>query len=316
MTGAAPAEKVPTEERVFWVEYLPAEQKALIPSFRQRLTEIGALGVAGAGTSDTDLARFLMARKWDLAKAADMYAKMVKWRTDFGADKVLHTFQFPQYEQIARIYPMFYCGTDRFGRPIYVESLGKINFTEILKLCDIDTFLRFHVWGWEYLVKHRFPAASKVAGRQIYSSCTFLDLAGVSFSQFPQVQSLIKTISAIDQDNYPEHLGNMFILNAGYTFSAIWACIKPWLDPRTQDKIKLCTYLADEQVWEIVDPAVLPQFLGGQKKLTLEECMQMDEGPWRDPKVLGSLYAEGKGLRASELAFQMVPLPQVPEQSN
>ena len=42
----------------------------------------------------------------------------------------------------------------------------------------------------------------------------------------------------------------------------------------------------------------------------------MDEGPWRDPKVLGSLYAEGKGLRASELAFQMVPLPQVPEQSN
>ena len=60
------------------MEYLPAEQKALIPSFRQRLTEIGALGVAGAGTSDTDLARFLMARKWDLAKAADMYAKMVK----------------------------------------------------------------------------------------------------------------------------------------------------------------------------------------------------------------------------------------------
>lgn len=24
--------------------------------------------------------------------------------------------------------------------------------------------------------------------------------------------------AAIDQDNYPEHLGNMFILNAGYTF--------------------------------------------------------------------------------------------------
>lgn len=62
--------------------------------------------------------------------------------------------------------------------------------------------------------------------------------------------------------------------------------------------------------------SLCPQFLGGQKKLTLEECMQMDEGPWRDPKVLGSLYAEGKGLRASELAFQMVPLPQVPEQSN
>lgn len=36
----------------------------------------------------------------------------------------------------------------------------------------------------------------------------------------PGVHQLpLSPLAALDQDNYPEHLGNMFILNAGYTFS-------------------------------------------------------------------------------------------------
>ena len=48
----------------------------------------------------------------------------LQWRTDFGADKVLHTFQFPQYEQIARIYPMFYCGTGAAGHAWGRDTCG------------------------------------------------------------------------------------------------------------------------------------------------------------------------------------------------
>lgn len=54
-----------------------------------------------------------------------------------------------------------------------------------------------------------------------------------------------------------------------------------------------------------------PQFLGGKRKITLEECMRQDDGPWRDPGVLKEIYAEGKGLRSKDLAFQFVPLPEV-----
>jgi len=244
---------------VFWVEYITEDQRKVLGEFRGMLQTMGVLGQAGAGASDTDLCRFLQARKWELPRAAEMYQKQVRWRADNGVDSLLGSFVFPQFEMMAQMYPMFYAGTDRFGRPIYVERLGMVNMTEIMKHCDEDAFLKFHIWGWEYLIKHRFPAASKRAGREIYSSCTIIDLEGASLMQFPQVQSLLKLISSIDQDNYPEHLGNMFILNSGYTFSAVWSVIKPWLDERTQDKIKLCTAKADDQVWPIIDPETFPE---------------------------------------------------------
>lgn len=45
--------------------------------------------------------------------------------------------------------------------------------------------------------------------------------------------------------------------------------IKPWLDVRTQQKIKLCTYGADDQVWPIVDPEVLPEVIHKHRSLAI-----------------------------------------------
>lgn len=93
------------------------DQKKAVGSLREMLTGMQLIGQAGAPSSDTDMARFLMARKWDVPKAAEMYNKMVQWRKEMGVDGILATFQFPQYEQVAQMYPMFYCGTgdDRLG---------------------------------------------------------------------------------------------------------------------------------------------------------------------------------------------------------
>ena len=41
------------------------------------------------------------------------------------------------------------------------------------------------------------------------------------------------------QDNYPEILGNMFIINAPFLFTGIWAIVKVWIDDKTKEKIKI-----------------------------------------------------------------------------
>ena len=41
------------------------------------------------------------------------------------------------------------------------------------------------------------------------------------------------------QSFYPEHLGQMFVVNAPYVFKGIWAVIKPWLEATTQRKIQV-----------------------------------------------------------------------------
>ena len=45
---------------------------------------------------------------------------------------------------------------------------------------------------------------------------------------------MIKEKSDLAQDNYPEILGNMFILNAPFLFTGIWAIVKMWIDEKTK----------------------------------------------------------------------------------
>lgn len=54
-----------------------------------------------------------------------------------------------------------------------------------------------------------------------------------------EVKRLIHTLTKYDQDNYPEMLGRICIINAPMVFKAIWALVKPLLNPRTLSKIQV-----------------------------------------------------------------------------
>lgn len=41
------------------------------------------------------------------------------------------------------------------------------------------------------------------------------------------------------QDYYPEHLGQMFIINTPFIFKTIWAMVNPMLEERTRKKIQV-----------------------------------------------------------------------------
>ena len=54
-----------------------------------------------------------------------------------------------------------------------------------------------------------------------------------------RVYALVSHASKITQDNYPESLGQLFIVNAPWAFTAVWAIIKAWLDEVTRNKIQI-----------------------------------------------------------------------------
>jgi len=49
----------------------------------------------------------------------------------------------------------------------------------------------------------------------------------------------MSTLTKYDQDNYPEMLGRICIINAPMVFKAIWQLVKPLLNPRTLSKIQV-----------------------------------------------------------------------------
>ena len=67
----------------------------------------------------------------------------------------------------------------------------------------------------------------------------------------------------VTQDNYPETLGNCFIVNAPKLFSALWAIVKGFLDERTRNKVRILGTGYVPVLHQHIDPENLPTFLGG-----------------------------------------------------
>ncbi|XP_059647655.1 phosphatidylinositol/phosphatidylcholine transfer protein SFH8 isoform X2 [Cornus florida] len=198
--------------------------------------------------------RFLKARKFDIEKAKHMWADMIQWRKDFGADTIIEDFDFGEVNEVLKYYPHGYHGVDKEGRPVYIERLGKVDANKLMQVTTMDRYVKYHVREFEKSFKFKFPACTIAAKRHIDSSLTILDVQGVGLKNFTKTaRELITRIQKIDGDNYPEVLGNKY-----------------------QNKLL-----------EFIDASELPDFMGG--RCTCADsggCLHSDKGPWKNPEIL------------------------------
>ena len=146
---------------------------------------------------DSTLLRFLRARKFDVALAKEMFAECEKWRKDYGTDTILKDFKYEEKPLVAKFYPQYYHKVDIEGRPVYFEELGAVNLTEMYKITTQERMLKNLVWEYESFVKYRLPACSRFSGHLVETSCTIMDLKGISISSAYQVLSYVREASYV-----------------------------------------------------------------------------------------------------------------------
>ncbi|VVT58714.1 uncharacterized protein SAPINGB_P006347 [Magnusiomyces paraingens] len=270
---------------------LTTEQQKALDQLRSILTELGY----SDRLDDASLLRFLRARKFNVELAKDMFVACEKWRAEFGTNTILTDFHYMEKAKVAQYYPQYYHKTDKDGRPIYIEQLGAVKIHEMYQITTQERMLKNLVWEYEAFTHYRLPACSRQQGHLVETSCTILDLKGISLTTATQVYSYIREASNIGQNYYPERMGKFYVINAPFGFSTVFSVIKRFLDPVTVDKIFVLGSKYQSELLKQIPIQNLPIKFGGKSE-SVGGVELADDGPWRDSQYIGP---EGMAPRSS-----------------
>lgn len=260
-------------------------QNEALEQLREELSQAGFL----ERLDDSTLLRFLRARKFDVALAKEMYVACEKWRKEFGTDTILEDFHYEEKPLVAKYYPQYYHKTDKEGRPVYFEELGAVNLTEMYKITTQERMMKNFVWEYESFVRFRLPACSRCSGYLVETSCTIMDLKGISLSSAYQVLSYVREASFVGQNYYPERMGKFYLINAPFGFSTAFRIFKPFLDPVTVSKISILGSSYKKELLKQIPAENLPTKFGGESEVSeaIGGLYLSDIGPWRNPEYIG-----------------------------
>lgn len=229
------------------------------------------------------LLRFLRARKFDLEESVKMLINYIEWRKSIDFDSIINkTYPSTVLQEVIKHYPRGYHKTDKLGRPIYIELISKTNIGEVFKILSEEDVIHINIKDYEVYLNKRLPMCSKVKGFPIEQSLSILDVKDVSLNFALKVKDFIKKSSFISQNYYPEMLGQLFIVNAGFVFKGIWSIIKGFIDERTKNKISIEGNNYYSKLLNYVEEENIPSFLGGKCKCEnfIGGCIASDVGPW------------------------------------
>jgi len=261
-----------------------------------------------AGDVDATLIRFLRARKCKVPEAFNMMKASILWRRKDNVDMALETSPGPvPLAAIRSGVSSAYVGYDNEGVPVYIERSGMLEMNSVLeKGTTVEELVRLHVVSMEYFTNCLCMEASIAKGQTVDKVVTIMDLKGVTLANArnPDFSRLFKAMTAIDQDNYPEIMKTVYIVNAPWIFQSIFGLIKGFLDPATQKKIQvLKTKQMTDLIAPVMDLSVIPKCVGGTAS---DDVLSQPDGHCSAAHHKQDFFIDSFGVAMEELRDNIV----------
>ncbi|CAF1377710.1 unnamed protein product [Adineta steineri] len=211
-----------------------------------------------------ELYRFLRARKWNTTHTIKSILEMIQWRIDNRVDLILEDqsakYRMELYQKMA---PSTYHGRTKAHLPLYIEKTGQIDVDEMLNKFTNEEFIQCHIYWLEYNCQLAREHGRQF-GQHIESIACIYDLNGMKMD----VRKLLnpgKQCLYIDDNYYPERLGQLIVLNPPTIFPALWNLVKHFIDPVTKKKIMILKKGNEKAttLLQYIDSDQLPSEYGG-----------------------------------------------------
>ncbi|EKG01515.1 cytosolic factor SEC14, putative,phosphatidylinositol/phosphatidylcholine transfer protein, putative [Trypanosoma cruzi] len=233
----------------------PEVNSTAIADLRQRY------GNKVADWYDFELVKFCIARKFDMQAVYTMLDNHLEWLEKF---KPSHDEYFP--DSMCEDYPCGYSSAcDYDNNIIYCErpcNAGRLTANEYMERYSPTVIMRWHACAME--MGKKIMNESKYKYKRV---CYIVDLTNVGASMSRSLISFGRTIASVDQANYPEHLGRLFLVNCPKVFTVVWRLLRLFIDAETNRKVNFVPpgdgvkYLK-----QFMPEEAIPDFAGGPSK--------------------------------------------------
>ena len=257
------------------MEYTPNE----IEKIQQLRSLVSAELTTKFQNEDAFLITWLKARNMDVARAEEMLRKSLKWRKDNQVDGILLRESIPS--KYNNFFPCAYLGMDPVtGCPVFLFLIGRIDLRKIIEDDGIEMAVRYNILYME-AVQKILKECSKKFGRPVTSYIELVDLEGYTLRQIKTKQSRNGTtqVQQMFDDNYPEVIKSVVVINAPKVFSFLFKLIKPMVSKATLDKVEILGPNVEEwkaAVAKKFPMELLPPHWGGSRVGNDEYCSNSD----------------------------------------
>jgi len=209
------------------------------------------------------LARFLIARDGDVAKATELLKGHLEWKkTNWPPLKSSCLTEFKKGRSYVR-------GVDKEGHPLIIFH----SYLHDPKDRDLEELGRMVVFNMETALS-RMPKG-KTKTTVLINRMNTTHSADMEF---------MKHFTKIMQDNYPETSCRTIVYPSGIVFYGIWQIAQLFLDPVTRGKVKPVMYLSGVQ--EFIDNENIPAICGGSDTYEFNEADYPDPYPAPGVKII------------------------------
>jgi len=242
---------------------MTSEQKEVLDKFRKRVLHHLPQDYM---KEDIYLIRWLRVKNFNLDAAERMLLKSLAWRQTNNMDKI----DEEDWSYFERGYAYSVDTNDKKGQPlIIISNVIPWNIRSTILQGKRDQLVRWMAKMFEDASKRVRSLQAEGKNTTRFSMINTLDNFNIVESGCLQCLSVFTTFTSNYEENYPEMMDQMVLVNVPGIFDAVLTLIRPLMTPGTRKAMRLMG--TNKKVWQAellkeIDPDQLPIDLGGNRE--------------------------------------------------